>query len=200
MELQELTPELAKSFNLPEKKGVLISEVTPGSPAAKAGVRSGDILLEYNGRPVNNYRDLSFAVAETKVGASSKLKLLRQGQAMVLDVTVGERQVEGTEASEPPVSDEQGKLGIAVAEITPDVARQLGVSSTEGVLVTDVRPGSPADEGGIRPGDVIREFNRNPVKTARELVSAARNLKRGSSVMLKIERQGRTRFVAFELS
>ena len=200
VELQELTPELAKSFNLKEKKGVLISEVGPGSPASKAGVRSGDILLEYNGRPVNNYRDLSLAVAESKVGASSKLKVLREGREMVLDVTVGERPGERTEASEPAASDEQGRLGVTVSEITPDVARQLGVSSTEGALVTDVRPGSPADEGGVRPGDVIRELNRNPVKTAGELVGAARNLKRGSSVMLKIERQGRTRFVAFELS
>ena len=91
VELQELTPELAKSFNLGDKKGVLVSHVDPGTPAAKAGVQSGDILLEYNGRSVNNYKDLSLAVAESKVGASSKLKVLRQGREMVLDVTVGER-------------------------------------------------------------------------------------------------------------
>ena len=201
VDLQDLTPELAKSFNLREKKGVLISEVTAGSPAAKAGVRSGDILLEFNGRPVNSSKDLSLAVAESKVGGSSKLKLLRQGQEMMLDVTVGERPpLERTEATAPPPAEEPGRLGITVAPITPDVARQLGVSSTEGALVTEVRPGSPADEGGIRPGDVIREFNRNPVKTPGELVNAARNLKGGSSVMLKIERQGRTRFVAFDLS
>ena len=141
-------------------------------------------------------------MAESKVGASSKLKVLRQGREMVLDVMVGERPPRRarTEATAPTPSEEPGRLGITVAEITPEIARQLGVSSSEGAVVTEVRPGSPADEGGIRPGDVIREFNRNPVKTPGELVSAARNLKGGSTVMLKIERQGRTRFVAFELS
>jgi len=200
VDVQELTPELAKSFNLREKKGVLVSQVEPGSPAAKAGVKSGDILLEYNGRPVNSYKDLSLAVAESKVGVSSKLKLLRQGQEVALDVKVGERPEQRSEASVPPASEEQGRLGVTVADITPEVARQLGVSSTEGALVMEVRPGTPADEGGVRPGDVIREINRNPVKGAGELVSAARNLKRGSTVMLKLEREGRARFVAFEVS
>jgi serine protease Do len=200
VELQELTPELTKSFNLGDRKGVLVSEVPPGSPAAKAGVKSGDVLLAYNGQPVTNYRDLSLAVAGTKVGTTAKLKLLRQGQEMTLDLTVGERPLEQTEAREPSGSEEPGKLGITVSEITPDAARQLGISNTEGALVTDVRPGSPADEGGIRPGDVIRELNRNPIKSANELINSARNLKRGSTVMLKIERQGSSRFVAFDLS
>jgi serine protease Do len=200
VDVQELTPELAKSFNLKEKKGVLVSEVEPGSPAERAGVRSGDILIEYNGRPVNSYKDLSLAVAETKVGASSKLKLLRQGQEVALDVKVGERPDQRSEAPPRPLSEEQGRLGVTVADITPGIARQLGVSSTEGAVVMEVQPGSPADEGGVRPGDVIREINRNPVKRASELVSAARNLKRGSTVMLKLEREGRARFVAFEVS
>jgi serine protease Do len=201
VDVQEITPELAKSFNLREKKGVLISQVEPGSPAAKAGIKSGDILLEYDGRPVNSYKDLSIAVAESKVGVSSKLKLLRQGQEVPLEVKIGERPDERSEASgRPPASEEPGRLGVTVADITPEVGRQLGVSNTEGALVMEVRPGSPADEGGVRPGDVIREINRNPVKSAAELVAAARNLKRASTVLLKLEREGRTRFVAFEVS
>jgi serine protease Do len=201
VDVQEITPELAKSFNLSEKKGVLISQVEPGSPAAKAGIKSGDILLEYDGRPVNSYKDLSIAVAESKVGVSSKLKLLRQGQEVPLEVKIGERPDERSEASgRPPASEEPGRLGVTVADITPEVGRQLGVSNTEGALVMEVRPGSPADEGGVRPGDVIREINRNPVKSAAELVAAARNLKRASTVLLKLEREGRTRFVAFEVS
>ena len=99
---------------------------------------------------------------------------------------VGERPEQRSEASVPPASEEQGRLGVTVADITPEVARQLGVSSTEGALVMEVRPGTPADEGGVRPGDVIREINRNPVKAQESQFSAARNLKRGSTVMLKL--------------
>lgn len=198
---QEITPELAKSFNLPQQKGVLIAHVEPGSPAANAGVQSGDVLLEYNGQPINNSKDLSFAVAATKVGVPTKLKVFRQGQELTVDVKVGERpNPTGEEDSASSASSEgQGKLGIRVENLTPESARMLGVESAEGVVVTEVRPGSPADEGGLRNGDIIREINRTPVNKASDLQGISRNLKAKSTVLLKIVRRGVVQFLAFDL-
>jgi len=200
--VQPLTPELAKSFGVQEGKGgVLVADVEPGSPAAAAGLRSGDVILDYNGRRLESGRDLSFAVADSKVGVPSKLRILRQGQEMTIEAKVGQRPEETTELPRAePETPEQGKLGIAVEAMTQDRARQLGLSTTDGALITEVRAGSPAEEGGVAPGDVVREINRTPVRRVQDLVGAIRNLKSGSTVLLKLERQGRMRYVAFTLS
>jgi serine protease Do len=201
VQAQEITPELAKSFSLPQQKGVLIADVQPGSPAASAGVKSGDVLLEYNGQAINNSKDLSFAVAATKVGVPTKLKVFRQGQELTIDVKVGERPdpTSEEERASSATSEGQGKLGIRVENLTPESARMLGVESAEGVVVTDVRSGSPADEGGLRSGDIIREINRTTVNKASDLQAVSRNLKAGSTVLLKIVRRGVVQFLAFDL-
>jgi serine protease Do len=201
VQAQELTPELAKSFNLPQQKGVLIADVQPGSPAASAGLKSGDVLLEYNGQPINNPKDLSFAVAATKVGIPAKLKIFRQGQEQTIDVKVGERPdlPAEEESTSSATSEGQGKLGIRVENLTPESARMLGVESAEGVVVTDVRAGSPADDGGLRSGDIIRELNRTPVNKVSDLQAMSRNLKAGSTVLMKIVRRGVVQFLAFDL-
>jgi serine protease Do len=205
--IQEITPELAKSFNLSKPEGVLVSQIEPDSPAAKAGLRPEDVILEYNGKETKTRRDLSMAVADTKVGVPAKLKISRGGRTMNLDVAIGERPVEQVQAraDEPEdkntqqSSQQRGKIGVEVKNVSADVARQLNLKSTSGVLVTNVQPGSPADEGGLEPGDVIREINHKPVNNATDLQAETRNLKAGSTVLLNIVRQGQTFFVAFDL-
>jgi serine protease Do len=198
--IQELTPGLAKSFDLPNTNGVLVAQVQPDTPAAKAGIHPGDIILSLNSIETKNPKELSTAVADTKIGTPAKIKLLRDGKQMNLDVSIGERPSESAENVQPGNKTEHAKLGLTVEDIDPDAARQLKLSSSIGALITDVQSGSPADEGGLQPGDVIRSINRKPVNNAADLQSVVKDLKNGSTVLLNIIRQGQPRFVAFELS
>jgi serine protease Do len=200
--LQEMTPELAQAFGLKEGRGVVVAEVEPGSPAARAGIQSGDVLVTYNGEPIENARDLSLAVAETKVGSSSRVMLYRAGRPMELQLRVAERPGDPEELARAgtPSSEEPGRLGITLAELTPEMASRMNLSARDGgVVIAEVRPGSPADSAGLRPGDVVREVNRRVVKSAAEVVSAVKGLGQGSSVLLRIERQGTTQYVAMQI-
>jgi len=201
--IQQITPELAKSFDLKTPEGVLVAQVEPTSPAAKAGIHSGDVILEYNGKQTKTPRDLSIAVADTKVGIPAKLKVVRDGRTLAMDVAVGERPSElaaATRSESRPEKAEHAKLGVTVEDVDSNMARQLKLPSASGALVTDVQAGSPADEGDLRPGDVIREINRKPINNAVDLQTVVRNLKDKSTVLLTIVRQGQTRFLAFDLS
>jgi serine protease Do len=198
--IQSMTPELAKSFHLNPEQGVLVADVESNSPAARAGVQSGDIILAYNDRELHSANDLSLAVAETKAGMPARLKVLRSGKEMSLEVKVGERPATVAENFQSSGALEKGKLGVTVENITPEAARQMSLSSHVGALVTEVRPGSPADEGGLRPGDVIKAINQTPVNNASDLVEATRSLKGGDTVRLKVERGGKPMFLAFDLS
>jgi serine protease Do len=199
--IQEMTPELAKSFNLEEAKGVLIAQVDSNSPAAKAGLQSGDVILIYDGKEIKSSRDLSLAVAESKVGVPAELKVLRNGREMTFHVSIGERPDDVAQDNVAPREEQRGKLGITVENIPPEAASEMNLSSRTGALVTEVRPGSPADEGGIRPGDVIREINHAPIRNAADVQAVMRDLlRKGQTVLLKVDRQGHSLFLAFELS
>jgi serine protease Do len=198
--IQEMTPELAKSFNLEAPKGVLVAQVTSNGPAAKAGLQSGDIILSYNGKEIQNPRDFSLAVAETKVGVPAELKVLRDGNERTFHVSIGERPDDVAQDNGEAQEEQHGRLGITVENITPEVAREMNLSTARGALVTEVRPGSPADEGGVRQGDVIVNINHAPVRSASDLQSAVRGLKQGQTVLLQIDRQGQSMYLAFELS
>jgi serine protease Do len=200
--LQEMTPELARAFGLKDGQGVVVAEVEPGSPAARAGILSGDVLVNYNGEPIQNARDLSLAVAETKVGSSSRVTLYRNGRPMELQLHIGERPGDPEELARAgtPSNEEPGRLGMTLADLTPETASRMNLSGRAGgAVIAEVRPGSPAESAGLRPGDVIREVNRKAVKSAAEVVSSVKGLGQGSSVLLRIERQGSTQYVAMQI-
>jgi serine protease Do len=188
-----VTPELAKSFGLNEKKGALVAEVFSNSPAEKAGIERGDVILEFDGKEVADSKDLPRLVASTQVGKSVTIKLSRDGKVLDRQVKIGEME-EKAEVAKAPSSNKS--LGITVQNITPDIAKGLGLKKETGVVVTRVEPGSPAANAGIQTGDVIQEVNRKPVKDVNDFVQKVEKAKDQNSVLLLLQRGQNNLFAA----
>ena len=191
--IQEMTPELAKSFGLNDKKGVLVAQVLPGSPAEKAGVEQGDVIMEFDGKAVSEAKDLPTIVAATPVGKSVNVKLMRNGKALNREVKVTAME---EKADVTRTAAHKKTLGIAVQTLTPGMARRLRVKNDTGVVVTQVEPGSPADDAGIQTGDVIREVNRKPVKDADDLLQKVEQAKDQNNILLLVQRGQNNMFAA----
>jgi serine protease Do len=192
--IQPLTKELAKSFKRDETTGVLVSSVVEDSPAAKAGVKSGDVIVEFDGKNIAKSEDLPRLVAETPIGREVTLVVVRDGVETKLTARVG-KLVDDAPAV-VAATGEKGKLGLSVQPVTPPVARELGLKAQQGLLVRDVVEGSRAAEAGIRPGDVIVEVDRQPVRTVEELRASVDKRAKGESMLLLVNREGNTVFVA----
>lgn len=195
--IQELTPELASQFGLGDTKGVLVSDVMDDSPAKKAGVERADVIVEYDGKPMDSPTHLRNAVAQTPVGKKVTLKIIRDKKTKAIDVTIAEQpksmgQVGGEEGGEP--SAPSGVLSdLDVREVNEELASRYGLKSGErGVVVTRVKPGSPAEEAGVREGDLVLEINRKPVGSLKAYEKAASGLPKDQAVLLLLKRQGRT--------
>jgi serine protease Do len=192
--IQEMTPELAKAMSLKEKKGALVAEVVKGSPAEKAGLEQGDVILEFNHKEITSSRDLPRIVASTPVGESAAVKLWRDGKILDRRVKVGEMEEKGVKVSQAPPS--QKSLGITVQNLTPEIAERLGLQKEAGVVVTRVEEGSSAAEAGIQRGDVIQEVNRKPVKDVEDFARKVERAKGQESVLLLIQRGRNNLFAA----
>jgi serine protease Do len=193
--IQEVTPALAKSFGLKEKKGALVSQVFKGSPAEKAGIEQGDIILGFDGKEIADSKDLPRIVASTPVGKSVTLQLMRNGKQVDREVKVGEME-EKTEVAKAP---SHKSLGITVQNITPDIAKGLGLKNETGVVVARVEPGSPAADAGIQTGDVVREVNRKPVKDVEDFSQKIEKAKDQDHVLLLVQRGQNSLFAALRL-
>jgi len=155
--VQDITEDIAKSLKQKDRQGALVAEVFRGDPASNAGIKSGDIIVEINGKKVNNSHELLLMIATFHVGDSIDIKLLRGDRLMNVNVLVAERTDRNEFAARNTSRDD---YGMVVHDITPEIAQYLGLSSRTGVIVTDVREGSPADDVGIQPQDVILQVNR----------------------------------------
>ena len=192
--IQDVTPELAKSLGLKESKGALVSQVVPGGPADKAGIEQGDVIVNFDGQPVGDSKDLPRIVASTPVGKTVTVKLLRDGKEVERQAKVGEMEEENTsEAAKSPI---HPSLGVTVQNLTPQIARELGLKKSAGVVVTGVEPGSPAAEAMIQVGDVIQAVNRKPVKNVDDFVKIVEKAKGGGSLLLLVQRGANSLFAA----
>jgi len=196
--VQPLTPELARSFGAKGDKGVLIADVVQDSPANKAGLQPGDIILEFDGKKVEAPPDLQRAVGLTNPGKAVQVKIWRdraerQVEIMIADTPDERQALRSTTKS-------KNLLGLEVRPIIPEVARQLGLRSADGVLVARVEDGSPAEEAGIQRGDVIREFNRQRIKGLADFERLTRDLKPGDRVTVLLQRGPMSLYVAFTLA
>ncbi len=195
--VQSVTSEMAQSFGLKEPKGALVGDVVSGSPAEKAGIRRGDVIIAFDGKDIKQMSDLPRMVAETPVGKTVDIKVIRDGKEVDLKITVAELTEERLRA-QMPVSEET--LGMKVDDITPRWAHQFRLRDKGGVVVIDVLSGSPADMAGIQAGDVIKEVNRKPVKNMKDYEAAMGKVPKGSPVLLLIKRGGQTFYASIKIS
>ena len=190
--LNDVTPANASFFNLKTATGAIVAQVTPDSPASRAGLKNGDVIDTLNGEKIENGSALQVAVSEVSPGTTIELGVLRNGAAQKISVKVGEFHKNTEVASDgDSATPQKGKLGLAVAELTPDVRQQLHIpSQVNGVAVQSVRPASPAEDAGLTSGDVIVEVNRKPVTSAEQFVGEAHAAPAGKDLLLLVWSQG----------
>jgi len=194
--LQKLTPDLAETMKVAPVRGALVSAVTPESPAARAGVVPGDVIVRYDGTTLDEHAQLPMLVAATPVGKTVQVDALRDGARRTFSITIGK-------LADEPVPEADGETparvrwGLGLQDLTPSERRQLGLDGDRGVGVANVTPGSPADTAGLEPGDVILEVNRHPVASTDALRREAGKTPTGQPLLLLLRDQnGSNRFVA----
>lgn len=201
--IQDVNPALAKQFDLKDAKGALVAEVTPKSPAEKAGIESGDVIVEFNGKPVTDSRHLKLAAGATAPGTKVPVKISHDGKIKELTVTLkevpGEQQI--AKKDNGNVDDTDALKGVAVADIDEGARQQFNLpKNVKGAVVTEVEENSASYEAGLRPGDVVMEIDRKPVTSAEDAVKFSENIKNKASILLRVWSQGATRFLVVDES
>jgi serine protease Do len=202
--IQDVTSDLADEFGVKDQKGALVSGVMKGSPAEKVGIKQGDVILQYNGRLVEDTGHLRNMVSQTPIDAKVKIKLFRQKKEIVVEVMIAELPKKMAEASSlENGSDENNEeesnalSGLVVRELAPDLARRFGYEENEkGVVVVKVEPGSRLFEAGIRPGDIILQINQRSIPSLEEYKKITPKIKAKERLLLLVRRKGQDLFVA----
>ncbi|OGQ99666.1 MAG: peptidase S1 [Deltaproteobacteria bacterium RIFOXYD12_FULL_55_16] len=196
--IQPVTPELAAQFKMERPIGALVGEVTPDSPADKAGLKPGDIIIEFNGKEISQTSMLPNLVAETPVGSKAEITLHRKGALKKLPIVIAKLKEEPAPADES-TENHNKPLGLGIQDLTPEIAAALGLTDKQGVLVNAVEPNSPAAEAGLRKGDLILEFNQKPVRDVKAFHNETKGLKAKATLSFFIRRKGRTQFLGLKL-
>jgi serine protease Do len=199
--IQEVTSDLAEEFGVKDLKGALVSGVMKGSPAEKAGIKQGDVILRFNGKDVEDTGHLRNMVSQSPIGTTVKVKVFRAKKELEVEVTIAELPKKvGEAATEDDAGGSQEESnalsGIAVRELTPELAKRFGAKeSDEGVVVVKVDPGSKAFEAGIRAGDMVLQINQKEIATIEDYKKAIAKLSSKERILLLIRRKGEDLFL-----
>ncbi len=198
--IQPVTDEIAKSLSLGSDSGALVAQVDPNSAALKAGIKSGDVIKTVDGKAIDTVKDLTRTIASAQPGTTVKIGLIRDGKDMTVQAKLGDSTA--TREAKADESKSQAKeplsFGVSLAPISPEARQQLGLKdSVKGALIAAVQPGSPADEQGLRAGDVLQQIGHDEIDSPKQAVAKLREAKDSKKpVLMKIFREGQTRFVA----
>ncbi len=193
--IQELTEELASQFGVKPEEGVLVGNVMKDSPADRGGLKAGDIIQEFNEVKITGVRQLQKEVAGSPINAPAKVKILREKQSLTLTVVLGEQPTEVAAAPGGTAAEPAEWYGFSVQDLSPELREQLTLPEAIGVVVSGVEEGGPAARAGIRPGDIITQVNREPVKNVQGFSRILGQTRRGGNLLLLVQRDGGSRFV-----
>ncbi|MBZ4333691.1 trypsin-like peptidase domain-containing protein [Corallococcus interemptor] len=192
--IQPLTRELGQALKLSVSEGAILTQITPDSPAAKAGLKPDDVVVAVDGKPVRSDSELTRTVALKKPNSVATLTLYRDGKKQDVKVTMGTRpDLEGLSKKKPSANDEQDssrRVGVSLQDLDARTASQAGFTERAGALITDIVPGSPADRAQLTPGMLVVEANKKPIASAKELASAIRAAPKGSTLLLRVAGPG----------
>ena len=190
--IQQVTSELKDKLRLFTEKGALVADVVEGGPADKAGIERGDVIVTFDGKDISKSDDLPYIVASTPVGKTVTVEVIRKGQRKSIQVKIGEFE----EEEKPQVASEaRPNLGLTVREITPELARDFGLSETSGVVIVQVQANTPAQEAGLAAGDLILEIDQVAVKDLEQFNKMTEGYKAGDTILFLIKRRGSTLFL-----
>jgi serine protease Do len=186
--IQDLKGELARYYGVEDRSGVLVSSVVPGDPADQGGIQPNDIITKVNGHTVNSSRDLTNQAANLGVGDKARVTIIRNGKSQVLEVEIGKRPDTMASVSEKGQREKDRQYGFKVTDVTPEMARRYDLEKTAGVIVVGVAPNSPADQVGIRQGDLIIEINHQQVASVRDFKNLMDQGRKADGIDLLVKR------------
>jgi len=193
--VQKVTPEIASSFGLKEDEGALVSDLAPDSPAEKAGIVRGDVIVEYDGHKVDDVSDLTNMAAVTPPGTEVDVKVIQDGKTKIVKV-----KLEEFPEQEAQLKDEVRKsLGLTVKQLTPNIVRRFKINQNEGVIIADVDQGSTAGDAGLKPKDIILEINKKLIKTLADYSAALEHVKPGDTALFLVKRGDNTIYAALRI-
>jgi serine protease Do len=196
--IQDITPELAESFGISETAGVIVADVVPDAPAEKAGLKRGDIVKSLNGKPIENAHVLSRSVASLAPESAVTIDVIRDGKPQQIKVTIGTMPEEVASQKKAGAKSESA-WGITVQNISPELAQKHSIDENEsGVVITEIKPGTAAAEARLRPGDVVKEVNRQKVQNIRDYKQVIGKMKKNETLLLLVKRAGNTFYIAIK--
>jgi serine protease Do len=196
--IQKVTPELKDKLNLPDEKGALVSDVVSRGPADESGIKRGDVIVSFDGKPIRESRELPYIVASTPVDKTVPVEVIRNREKLRSEVRVGELKTAEEQFQQMPKGEPD--FGLTLQEITPELAKQYDLAETSGLIIVNVENNSPAAEADLRDGDIILEVDQTPVKRLAAFISIIRRYKKGDTVLFLINREGLTLFVTLAIS
>jgi serine protease Do len=199
--IQAVTPELQNKLGLKDDRGALVGDVTEGGPAQKAGIQSGDVIVSFDGKAINEMNELPLIVAATPVGNNARVEAIRNGEKKIFDIKVGELKDVEPASSQPRsgVDNYSTGLGFTVANITPEMARQYNLTAKSGVITIAVDNGSPAEEAGLQSGDIVAEIEREKIADTSQFDRKIKVYKKGDTILFLINRQGSSLFLTLKV-